>query len=143
MARISSILPFVAILMVVNGCSRPASNPLEGTWRMVSGTYKNLEEGQRIETEGTRRFSIKIMSPSHFAVVEMFRDKPDSLFFAAVGTYELTRDKYIEKYEASNVGYQVGTSREFDYTLEGDRWTIHTTTEYMELHEVWVRDRQR
>ncbi|MFQ5750651.1 MAG: hypothetical protein ACE5HI_01530 [bacterium] len=141
MPYVRPFLQLVVLLILLNGCSKQESNPLEGTWTMESGTYTNLKENQKIETDQIGRFSIKIMAPNHFAVVEMFKSKPDSLFFAAVGTYQLTKNKYIEKYEASNVGYQVGTSREFDYSLQGDRWTITQFKEDIELREVWVRVR--
>lgn len=140
MRRIWPFLPLLAvpIILLLQSCTKSASS-LEGTWQMEQGTYTSLRDSLKIETDGTDRFSIKIMGPKHFAVVEMFKNNPDSLFFAAVGTYRLTPTKYIETYEASNVGYQVGTSREFDYSLDGDRFTITASLQDAELHEVWAR----
>ena len=69
----------------------------------------------------------------------MYNERPDSLFFAAVGTYKLTSNKYIEQYDASNVGYQINTSREFDYSLEENRWIISTADKDMKLQETWVK----
>lgn len=130
-------------MLTINGCEQSQEGSLTGTWQMESGTYTDRAMNQTIVTDESERFSLKIMSSKHFAVVEMFKAKPDSLFFATVGTYSITGDKYIERYEASNVGYQVGALREFSYSLEGDRWTISTTEENMDLRETWVRVQQR
>lgn len=143
MGRLKLFLSLVAILILVNGCAQQKSGPLEGAWKMVSGTYTDLKTNQEIAMEKTGRFCIKVMSDTHFSVVEMFKENPDSLFFAAVGTYQLTDDHYVETYQASNVGYQIGTSREFVYNLEGDRWTIMRSQEDMELRETWVKVEQR
>jgi hypothetical protein len=137
------LFSMLAILLLVNGCTKEKSSPLEGTWKMVSGTYTDLQSNQKIETDESERFCIKIMSGNHFAVVEMFKDNPDSLFFAAVGTYEVSGNRYIETYSASNVGYQVGTSREFSFTLDSNNWTITRSQEDMDLREIWVKVEQR
>lgn len=139
MRRIISFITLFLIFILISGCGKTDTHELEGTWVMESGIYTDLGTDQKIETQKTKRFAIKIISPTHFAVVEMFKDKPDSLFFAAVGTYELTPDKYRETYNASNFGYQVGTSREFDYSLEGNHWSITRSDQDMKLQEVWIR----
>ncbi len=129
----------LCLLLMLSACASQKENPIEGTWRMVSGRYVEPDADVVITTDEHTRFAIKVLGPSHFSVVEMFKENPDSLFFAAVGTYRLDGDKYIEQYEASNVGYQVGTSREFSFALVTDSLTISSSRGNMELHEVWVR----
>ena len=137
------LLPLFISLGTMNACSQStASQALEGTWKMESCAYGGTEHKETTESEKIERFCLKIFSPGHFAVVEMFEDNPDSLFFAAIGRYQLTADKYSEKYDASNVGYQNETWREFDYSLDGDSLTITQSSDDMNLHEVWVRVEQ-
>ncbi|RMD95427.1 MAG: hypothetical protein D6813_00385 [Calditrichaeota bacterium] len=130
-------VPILLLLFLFFACEKQKTNPFEGAWKMIKGTYSS--DDTKIETTEEQRFCIKIMGPKYFAVVEMFKHNPDSLFFAAVGTYEFTKDKYIEKYTASNVGYQIGSKRTFDYTLENDLWTLTGKEKDMELYEEWMR----
>lgn len=134
------VLCFFALLAFLN-CARQSETPIEGTWQMVSGTYTDIANTVTITTDESKRFSLKVVGPKHFAVVEMFKENPDSLFFAAVGTYKIKGNKYIETYEASNVGYQVGTSREFEFGVTGGRWKIKSvgSDSDMALDEVWAR----
>ncbi|MFQ5638487.1 MAG: hypothetical protein ACE5IR_10885 [bacterium] len=143
MTNLKPFFCLLTVLFVFWACTKERTTPLEGAWKMVKGTYTDLESNQKIETDESQRFCIKIMSGHHFSVIEMFKDKPDSLFFAAVGTYKLSDDVYTETYEASNVGYQIGASREFVYNLQEDRWTLNRSQEEMDLQETWVRVAQK
>lgn len=129
-----AILP-VIILIVLSCQHKP--DLFEGTWIMVEGEYKGPDV--QISTTEENRMCYKILSDGHFAVVEMYRVRPDSQFFAAVGRYSFDDSTFTETYDACNVGYKVGTSNRFGYKLEGDRWLLKMHTSEMKLNEVWIR----
>ncbi len=139
MKRSLLLFPLVVSLAFTNGCSEQKGQALTGTWKMESCTYSGAERNESAQPKDVKRFCLKIYSPPHFAVVEMFEDNPDSLLFAALGTYELGSSRYMEKYDASNVNYETTTWREFDYSLQGDRLTMTRSADDMALQEVWVR----
>ncbi len=134
--RFLMLLVPVALLLV--GCEKkPTPGPFCGAWKMISGTYKG--PNFTVDSNEENRICYKVLSQDHFAVVEMFKDKPDSLLFTAVGSYTFDDSTYTEYYEATNVPYQTGTKNVFRYKLDGDTWEIHMVSEDMELHEVWKR----
>lgn len=140
MTHLSRLFWILACLNILSACSKSEPSALEGTWRMEACTYIGSEKNNTSESDDiTKRFCLKIFGAGHFALVEMFKDNPDSLLFAALGKYQLTHDRYMEKYDASNVGYQTDSWREFEYFLEGDSLITISISEDVTLKEVWVR----
>ena len=139
MKHLSVSVLLLVVFVFFMSCNKSEKLGLEGTWQMISGVYTDLNTNERIVVDDSTRFSMKILCREHFAVVEMHKENPDSLFFAAVGMYKLTPHKYVERYQASNVGYQINTSRESNSALEEDRWTTQSSDEYMELKETWIK----
>ena len=140
MTRLSHLVWIAACLNIFNACSKPETRTLEGTWRMEACTYIGSGKSNGVESnEITNKLCLKIFGASHFALVEMFKTKPDSLLFAALGKYQLTQDKYFEKYDASNVGYETESWREFKYFFERDSLIMLSTSNEVTLKEVWVR----
>jgi len=125
------------LLQLSLGCQAPESRNLCGTWRMVQGKYSGPE--LQVSQDENTRICYKILSEDHFAVIEMFPHNPDSLFFAAVGKYDLKGSVYREHYTASNVSSKVGQTLEFTSEVKGDVWHISLQTVEMTLTETWQR----
>lgn len=130
------LLVVIITSLVIPSCQKTKpSFQVCGTWRMVSGVY--ITPSMTVHSDGTNRISYKIFSGDHFSVVEMFKNNPDSLFFAAVGTYDLTDSTYTEKYQASNVVAKVGQQLKFKSQISEGVWRIQLKTVDMELDETW------
>ena len=80
----------------------------------------------------------KIISENHFAVVEVYADNPDSMFFAAVGAWHLKDSIYTEIYEASNVPTKIGEKMEFHSVISANTWQISSSKDDLSLEETWV-----
>ncbi|MBN1540863.1 hypothetical protein JW992_01875 [candidate division KSB1 bacterium] len=125
------------LLLPTLRCGEPESAGLCGTWRMVQGEYKGPE--LQVKQDEITRICYKILANDHFAVIEMFPDNPDSLFFAAIGTFQLNGDSYKEHYTASNVASKIGQTLAFYSEVKGDIWHIRLQTQEMSLSETWQR----
>jgi hypothetical protein len=123
--------------VIFSACQDSRQTSLCGTWRMTSGEYSG-ENFSVSENENTR-ICYKILSPRNFAVIEMFPNNPDSLFFAAFGTYDLSDTAYVEHYTASNVPGQIGETTRFHSEIDGDIWRIRLHQQDMKLRETWQR----
>ena len=130
------VISFILISTLLPNCQQK-NDPFEGTWIMVTGKYESPE--LTVISNKEKRTCFKILANGHFGVVEMCKAKPDSNFFAAVGTYSFDDSTYTETYEASNVGYQIGTSLKFKYTLDKNFWRIKMNTKNMKLYEEWMK----
>lgn len=137
MKSIKIVLAILSIIVLIVPSCQQKPDIFKGTWIMVEGDY-NGPDVQIVTTE-ENRMCYKILSDGHFAVVEMYRAKPDSQFFAAVGRYQFDDSTFTETYDACNVGYKVGSSNRFSYKMEGDRWRLKMHTSEMQLNEVWLR----
>jgi hypothetical protein len=133
---ISFVLLTVLFLCFLN-CSTPEKNPLEGTWQMVSGKY--VTPSTTVECNEKTRLCYKIIGANHFSVVEMYRAKPDSAFFAATGRYKDEGKTYTEILEICSNANMVGISNVFESTLANDTWRIYRKTQDSELDETWVK----
>lgn len=135
----SLLLVVIILSFVVFISCQEKVNPLNGAWKMVSGTYEGPEF--KVECTGEDRMCYKVISDDHFAVVEICPANPDSNLFTAVGKYNLTESTYTEMYEATNVTYKIGTSLTFNFKLKEDNtlWIIEAKQEEMVLHEIWER----
>jgi hypothetical protein len=95
-----------------------------------------------VTIDGNIRLCYKILSDDHFAVVEMYKSKPESLFFAAVGQYTLDDTVYTEILEGCNVPAEVGRTNVFHSQIDDNTWRIYMKRQDVELDETWVRTRK-
>jgi len=131
-------LKFVAFILtsfLLFSCAKKEQNVC-GTWKMIEGNYEGPDFS--VKTDAEKRICYKILSENHFAVIEMYMDNPDSMFFAAVGTYQLLDSTYIETYEASNVPTKIGEKMEFHSTLHDKTWKISLNKDDLFLEETWI-----
>lgn len=126
---------WLVLACLVFSCSRKKPNVC-GTWRMVEGYYDGPNFQAKTNTD--IRICYKIISESHFAVIEMYSDNPDSMFFAAVGSYEIDDSTYTEIYEASNVPTKIGEKMVFQSSIENNTWKIKLNRDDLSLDETWV-----
>jgi hypothetical protein len=124
---------YMVITMILISCSAPTQNdqsaktiiPLEGTWKLLSGT--TIEKGVSTVTDYTKdREFIKIINDTHFAFLSHDLNKgKDSaaVFTAGGGSYSLADSLYTEHLEYCNDRQWEGNSFEFTVTIRGDTLT--------------------
>lgn len=124
--RIVFLLVHLAVVVACspqsNDSSTPRALPLQGTWKLISGTL--IEAGDTTVTDytGTDQM-IKIINDSHFAFLRHDLNKgQDSLavFVAGGGPYTLEGNQYTEYLEYCSAREWEGTDFEFTVTIEGD-----------------------
>ena len=132
------VVVLVSIICLTLSCSNVKETAsLQGTWQMISGKY--VTPTNIVECNKETRLCYKLIGEHHFSVVEMYRAKPDSAFFAAVGRFELHGDKYTEILEGCSNSNMVGDENVFESTLEDNKWRIYRKTNDSVLDETWIR----
>ena len=118
------------LLLVAVSCSPPSQNPgseteklpLQGTWKLISGTL--IEGADTTVTDYTQADRmIKIINDSHFAFLRHDLNKgQDSLavFVAGGGPYTLEGNHYTEHLEYCSAREWEGTAFEFTVAIQGD-----------------------
>ena len=100
--------------------------PLEGSWKLISGTVINGQDTTRTDYTQNQEF-IKIINASHFAFLhhDLKNGKDSSaIFVAGGGRYEVEGNKYTEHLEYCSSREWENNSFEFNYTLSGDTLLI-------------------
>ncbi len=136
MKKFQVCLSFILFLMIFFSCTTKNQLDVCGTWRMVEGVY--IGPDFKVTTNAENRICYKILSGDHFAVVEMYAYNPDSMFFAAVGSYTIEDSTYTEIYEASNVPTKIGEKMVFHSVIENKTWKISLKKDDLHLEETWV-----
>ena len=111
-------------------------NPLEGTWKLISGTI--IEKGDTIITDYTGNQSmIKIINKTHFAFLNhdlKIRKDSTSVFVAGGGVYTLEGDQYTEYLEYCSAREWEGNTFQFTITVKGDTLTQRGTEKIENLN---------
>jgi hypothetical protein len=96
--------------------------PLEGTWKLLSGTL--IEKGDTVVTDYTKTVSfIKIINKTHFSFLKHDLNKgKDSTasFDAGGGTYTLVGNTYTENLEYCNARDWEGNAFKFEISIHND-----------------------
>lgn len=124
----------MVIITILISCSAPTQNdqsakaiiPLEGTWKLLSGT--TIEKGVSTVTDYTKgKEFIKIINDSHFAFLShdlnKGKDSATALFSAGGGRYSLTDSLYTEHLEYCSDRQWEGNSFDLTITIVGDTLT--------------------
>lgn len=135
MKRLTRLFCIFFMSILVLSCSKTKPE-ICGTWRMVEGTYVGPDFS--VTTDSENRICYKVISEDHFAVIEVYADNPDSMFFAAVGSYTLNDSTYIETYEASNVQTKIGEKMQFHSSISDKVWKIKRIKDDLHLEETWI-----
>jgi hypothetical protein len=123
----------MVITMILISCSAPIQNdqstkkiiPLEGTWKLLSGT--TIEKGVSTVTDYTRGTEfIKIINDTHFAFLshDLNKGKDSAAAFSSGGgSYSLADSLYTEHLEYCTDRQWEGNSFEFTVTISDDTLT--------------------
>lgn len=118
---------FILVVFVVACNTKPLGNntdqiPLEGTWKLLSGTL--IEKGDTVVTDYTKSVSfIKIINKTHFSFLKHDLNKgKDSTasFDAGGGTYTLVDNTYTENLDFCNARDWEGNAFKFTVTIHND-----------------------
>ena len=135
-----------SILLVSTGVSAQAlpdsteapSNPLIGTWEMIS--QKVISPDTTVDRTGTLGRRIKILNDTHFAFGWMVsEDTDDEEVYGGGGRYTFEGDQYIEHIEFHSSVPLIGQSIAFDVRLDDDLWYHTGRVGDSMLEEVWRR----
>lgn len=120
----------IAILLLSASCNSSVENsetkstkiPLEGTWKLLSGTL--IEKGDTTVTDYTQgKEFIKIINDNHFAFLSHDLSKgknADSLFSAGGGPYTLNDSSYTEHLAYCNDRQWEGNDFSFTVSIHND-----------------------
>jgi hypothetical protein len=121
---------FTAILMMVMSCntpvqndaSKPATRPIQGTWKLLTGTL--IEKNDTTITDYTRgKEFIKIINDTHFAFLSHDLNKgkgPDASFSSGGGSYSLKDSLYTERLAYCSDRQWEGNDFQFTITIDND-----------------------
>jgi hypothetical protein len=113
------------------------TSPLVGTWKMVSGTMKSGDS--TINDDMTKMESMKIVTPTHFAVFAKSTSTGD-IAHAGAGTVKVEGNTYTETITyATGTGNKYPMIAKFTYELSGDRWHIKGGFDTYTFDEIWER----
>src|SRR5689334_1691939 len=121
-------LLFILILSchdVQNNTTNKAVLPLQGTWKLLSGTL--IEKGDTVVTDYTKATEfIKIINSTHFAFLshDIHKGKDSAASFSAGGgRYSLHDSLYTEHLEYCNDRQWEGNDFQFTVTIHNDTLT--------------------
>jgi Lipocalin-like domain len=109
------LIPFILL-----ACQPEKSNPLEGTWQLLTGTI--VENGKTTVTDyGRDRSFIKVINKTHFTFLlhDLQKDSV-RLFSAGGGRYELKGNDYTEHLEYCSDRAWEGHDFHFTIQISGD-----------------------
>ena len=121
---------FTSILIILVSCNiavqnhemKPSVIPIQGTWKLLSGTL--IEKGDTLVTDYTKgKEFIKIINDTHFAFLSHDLDKgknSDSAFSAGGGDYSLKDSSYTEHLVYCNDRQWEGNEFHFTVTINHD-----------------------
>jgi len=109
-------------ISVQNNQMKPPVIPIQGTWKLLSGTL--IEKGDTLVTDYTEgKEFIKIINDTHFAFLSHDLDKgknSDSAFSAGGGDYSLKDSSYTEHLVYCNDRQWEGNEFHFTVTINHD-----------------------
>lgn len=118
------------VVIIFISCNSPVENknakttrlPLEGTWKLLTGTL--VEHGDTVVTDYTSgKEFIKIINDSHFAFLSHDLSKgktADSMFSAGGGNYSLNDSTYTEHLIYCNDRQWEGNDFHFSVSINND-----------------------
>jgi hypothetical protein len=118
---------------------RCSAQALVGTWQLVQGKIG----GQETPVGPSHPTEVKLLTPTHFVVLQYDSSKKNTVSYVHGGPYELTGDTYTESiaygfgepFDALN-----GQKVQFQCRMENDKWRISGTfSDGTSLDETWVR----
>jgi hypothetical protein len=117
---------FISCSAPINDQSKKPIMPLQGTWKLLSGT--TIEKGVSTVTDYTKgKEFIKIINDTHFAFLShdlnKGKDSATAFFSSGGGSYSLVDSAYTEHLEYCNDRQWEGNSFNFTVSIQGDTLT--------------------
>jgi hypothetical protein len=118
------VFAFMCLMMLSCGKNRATStsNPMTGTWQLISGTL--IQNGDTSVSDATGNVSfIKIINDSHFAFLQHDKSKgrdSAAVFGAGGGSYSLKDSIYTEHLEYCTAREWEGNDFTFTIIIKGD-----------------------
>ena len=121
---------FIVIFIIVISCGRPVQNneaktatmPIEGSWKLLTGTL--IEKDDTLVTDYTKdREFIKIINASHFAFLSHDLNKgkdAEAAFSSGGGNYLLKDSQYTEHLIYCSDRQWEGNEFHFTITIKND-----------------------
>ncbi len=125
-----NLIGFITIFMILLSCNtsvqndkkNPATIPIEGTWKLLTGTL--IEKNDTAVTDYTKgKEFIKIINDTHFAFLSHDLNKgkdPDAAFSAGGGNYSLKDSLYTEHLLYCSDRQWEGNDFQFTVTINND-----------------------
>ena len=137
MPRVLKLICVSAVAVYLIGCAH-ASNPLVGSWRLVSSG------DEVIAADDDAKTTVKILNDTHFAFGIM---TPENEVFGGGGRYEYSNGIFTEIVEYHSLPYLVGQRIAFRCELKGDLWyhsgSFGSGGGSIDVNEVWKRIEKR
>ena len=112
----------ILLTCLLFACHAPSAVPIEGTWRLISGT--TITRGVSDVTDYTKgAHMIKIINHSHFAFLKHDTDAPkdsSNHFDAGGGMYTLSGSDYVEHLDYYSDRNWEGKTFRFTVSIVGD-----------------------
>lgn len=127
-------IAFIVLSTIFISCDTTPQNeastktiiPLEGTWKLLSGTTIQKDDSTVTDYTKGREF-IKIINDTHFAFLShdlnKGKDSATAAFSSGGGSYSLADSLYTEHLEYCSDRQWEGNSFEFTVTIMGDTLT--------------------
>ena len=120
--RIALLLTAASLFSCVNTGTEHSRKPVEGTWKLISGTL--IEKGNSTVTSYTKGVSfIKIINGTHFAFLQHDLKKgkdTGAVFVSGGGRYTIDGNNYTEHLEYCSARNWEGNDFNFTVTIKGD-----------------------
>jgi hypothetical protein len=137
MRKTNFLLVTFLLILILLSCNKTEEQKLCGTWHMCSGSYNGADFSINVQED--IRISYKILSEDHFTNFEVFVNNPDSIIFAAIGTYEFKDSIYVEHYKASNIPNKENETARYHSILKDGNWILTLFKEDLSVEETWCR----
>ncbi len=120
MKKIYHLFTVLGLVLLLSACEK--TNPIEGTWILVKGSYVTEDNTLNYPVSDKNK-RLKVVGKTHFATV--WQD-PDNDAYCGYngGTYELKDGIYTENLEYFNENKFIGTKSYFLLSIDGDIITI-------------------
>ena len=119
------------LLTACNNTAQQASStqtklPIEGTWKLISGTTIEKTDTTVTDYSGNKSF-IKVINDTHFAFMghdlNKGKDSASAFFSSGGGVYDLNDSNYTEHLEYCNDRQWEGNDFNFTITIKNDTLT--------------------